>query len=223
MHFLGIEVFRKSVTPIDPKKYVKKAAETTIKVFWLLTYPAIVAAGVSIFWYYVLFCHHVHFDERLTEVAVAAWIPTFGILYGLFAAVVLNTVWSEYKDMRMAIKCYDIQKFMNLRDEDVSPLVHVMMAILSWSVLSVFMLLSYPDALSGILCVSTTAFLLGLIFFVVRQIDDPLSGIWFIKNVHKEWMEIDVKQWREAHYASARITIDKEIEECVHPGDKKAA
>jgi hypothetical protein len=146
-----------------------------------------------------LFQKEIHFHDGLKDIAIAAWIPTFGILYALMAAFVVNTVWSEYKSIRMAIKCYDITTFMNLRDEDVSPLVHVMTGVFAFGVLGAFMGLPYPDAQSGLVCIGSTTFLFGLVFFVVMEIDNPLSGIWFIKNIHEEWMQIDVKEWRKDH------------------------
>jgi hypothetical protein len=123
---MQIQIFRKRTRPRNYRRFLSKIVETSIKCSLLLSYPAGPAICVCLFWYFVLFEHHIHFHEGLTEIAVAAWIPIFGILYGLLAAVVLNTVWTEYKNLRMAIKCYDIATFMNLRDEDMSPLVHVM-------------------------------------------------------------------------------------------------
>lgn len=190
-----------------------KCVETAIKAAMLMSYPVLPTICVCLFWYYALYTNHIHFHEKLLEIATAAWIPTFGILYALFAAVVLNTVWNEYKNIRMSIKCYDIATFMNLRDEDVSPVVHVMLGIFSWAVLGAFMGLHYPDALSGLACVGSTAYIFGLIFFVIMEIDNPLSGIWFIRNIHQEWLDTDVKVWREGHYRKIKQTTILEITE----------
>ena len=195
-----MKIVRRKTDRKSPARWLDKALETAIKASILLSYPIPVAVIVSAIWYYILFPREIHFNEGLRDIATAAWIPIFGILYALLAAVVLNTVWSEYKAIRMSIKNYDIITFMNLRDEDVSPLVHVMMAVFSWAVLLAFMGLKYPDATSGVVCIASTAYLFGLIFFVVMEIDNPLAGIWFIKTVHNEWIEMDVKQWRNEHW-----------------------
>ena len=179
--------------------------ETVIKSAVLLSMPLIASAIVCVIWYFVLFRHHIHFEDGVREIAIAAWIPIFGILYGLLAAIVLSTVWSEYKSMRMATKNYEIAIFMSLRDEDMSPLIHVMMAVLSSAVLLAFMGLDYPDRLSGFIFVGSTAYLFTLIVLVVMEIDNPCSGIWFIKDIPEEWLAINAKEWRREEYEAVRI------------------
>jgi len=88
-----------------------------------------------------------------------------------------------------------------------------MMALLSWSVLGAFIGLPYPDAFSGFACIGSTSFLFGLVFFVIMEIDNPLAGIWFIKNVHHEWMKMDVKVWREGEYERVRLTLEERIKQ----------
>ena len=120
-----MQIFRKKTDRKSAKRWLGKCAETALKALWLVAYPLAISAVICTGWYVVLFKHHIHFDDDIKDIATAAWIPTFGIIYALVAAVILNTVWSEYKEMRMAIKRYDLARFMELRDEDVSPLIHV--------------------------------------------------------------------------------------------------
>jgi hypothetical protein len=157
------------------------------------TIPAVVIAGC---WYQFIYRHDVHFSEQLEVIATAAWIPTFGILYCLLANNALNTVWTEYKTMRMAVKKYDFETFADLRDEGLSPLMHALLFVNSSMVLGGFALLKYPDWGSGFLVMLSTAYIFFLIRFIVMEIDDPCAGFWFIRSIPDAWLTIDVKKWR---------------------------
>lgn len=202
-----MQIFRKKYLSGTFGERMVRGIETALKCFFLLLLPVPFSAGVTAFWYFVFYTHGIYFSEKIENITTAAWIPTFGILYGLIAAIVLSTVWSEYKSMRTAIKRYDINTFVDLRDEEMSPLVHTLLFVLSGSVLLAFMGLKYPDIQSGIILIASTTYLFALIFFVVIEIDDPTSGIWFIKSVHKEWLQIDVKKWRQSRWEKARNDI----------------
>src|SRR5437867_68504 len=86
-----------------------KFYETTVKSVLLLMRPLTFATALSIFWYFVFYQNDIHLNQQLEEIAAAAWIPTFGIMYSLLAAIILSTVWNEYKSMRVAIKRYDVE------------------------------------------------------------------------------------------------------------------
>jgi len=198
-------VFRRGFHgPNGTRTKVLKFLETSIKCALLLLLPVPFAVGAAIFWYFLLFKQEIHFGESMELIITSAWIPTFGILYTLMAAIVLSTVWAEYKSMRTAVKRYDFETFVDLRDEEMSPLVHVLMVVLSIAVLGAFMGLKYPSPISGILLISTTTYVLALIFFVIIEVDDPCGGIWFIKNIHQEWLAMDVKKWRAKRAQDAR-------------------
>ena len=60
--------------------------------------------------------------------------------------------------------------------------------------------LDYPNAVSGLIVISSTAYLLTLIFFVIGEIDDPCDGLWFIKDIPEEWLVIDVDEYRKKYF-----------------------
>ncbi len=148
-------------------------------------------------WYYIFYLNHITLDAKLEVIATAGWIPLLSILYSLLVAMILNQLWTEYKAIRMAVKNYDLETFMNLQDEQLSPLVHTLMLVISFAVLVAFMLLQYTNAHSGAIFISSVAYLFSLIFFVVVEIDDPSTGTWFIKTIPKEWLKIDSREWRK--------------------------
>jgi len=185
-------------------KGLERDFEALIKSVIIVAFAAPFSWLACAFWYFVLYRHDIHLDPKMEVIATSSWIPMCGVVYGFFAAAILTKVFDEYKSMRMSIKAYDFDVFMQLRDEDLSPLMHALMSILGLIVLGGFMLLDYPDEKDGLLLIGSTAFILAFIFFVIREIDDPLGGVWFIKTVHEEWLNADVKEWRAARCATSR-------------------
>lgn len=177
--------------------------ELTVKcILMLVVLPAFPTWFAMLFWKRVFWERAVHLPPELEVIATAAWVPVIGLLYCLFATVVLACVWGEYKEMRRAIKRCDLDTFVDLRDESMSPLMHSLMGAVACALLLSFMSLHYPDYTSGLICVGTTAYLLVLVAFVVDEIDDPCAGIWFIKDIPAEWLAIDVEDHRRKRNGS---------------------
>jgi uncharacterized membrane protein YcfT len=136
------------------------------------------------------------FGEKMEGIITAGWIQVFSLLYGLLAAKIIETVWGEYKTMRASIKRCDFETFIDLRDERLSPVLYMLMTFLSASILTGFFSLKYPSLISGIIVTSTTSYVFGLIFFVVREMDDPCAGLWFIHSIPENWLKVNAKEWR---------------------------
>ena len=170
--------------------------------------PIPLATLAPIFWYFIFYRNGIYFAE--SGEILGTWISMFGILYGLFAAVILSTVWSEYKTMGSAVKRFDVDTFIDLRDEEVSPLVHTLIIVLSIMILLAFMQIHYTVVESGIIFIWSTAYLLALIFYIILEIDDPCDGIWYIKDISQEWLNIDVKKFRQERFNALSRAEKKE-------------
>ena len=173
----------------------RKTVLMVLKCLWMLVKPIPAMIAACVMWYFVFYSNNLYLSENVEIIMV--WISIFGILYGLIEAVVLTTVWNEYKQMRTAVKRYDFDTFVDLRDEEISPLVHTLTFVLSGVILLALMCLRYVSLQSGFLFIGSTAYLFTLIFLVIYEIDDPCTGLWYIKSIPKEWLEIDVKKFRE--------------------------
>lgn len=198
------KLFRWVPRQISFKEQIRKIWEMVIKCLLLVAMPLLPAAASAAIWYFAIFKQRRHFDEQMENIISSAWIPTFGVLYSLLAAVVFTSVWNEYKAIRAAVKKYDLETFLDLRDEEMSPLVYAMMTVFSLAILIGFMALKYPSAMGGILITFSTSYLLSLIFFVIVEIDDPCGGVWFIRNIPDEWLHVNVKDWRRVRHEKER-------------------
>ncbi len=205
------EFFRRLKPQLSRNERLKKAADMIWKCFVFSCLPFLAAAVITLIWYVTIYKHHYHFDEKMENIISSAWIPTFGVLYSLLVVVVFTTVWNEYKAMRTAVKKYDFYTFMELRDEEMSPLVYLMMTIFSGAILLGFMCLQYPSIKGGLVVTFSTSYLLSLIFFVVVEIDDPCGGLWFIKNIPHEWLDIDVKAHRRRRHEQEKVKFQGEL------------
>ena len=90
-----------------------------LKCLWILVKPIPAMIAACVMWYFVFYSNNLYLSENVEIIMV--WISIFGILYGLIEAVVLTTVWNEYKQMRTAVKRYDFDTFVDLRDEEILP------------------------------------------------------------------------------------------------------
>lgn len=181
-----------------------RALETGLKSIIVLLLAMPPAALATTIWYFLFFEHHIDVGERAEIVSTAAWVPWLAVIAGIINASVLAKVLDEFKEIRYAIKSYDLESFMRLKDEDVSPLIYLLIVAFDVCIVGGFMLVHYQDALHGGFFVWTSAYVAALLLIVIRELDDPLKGIWFIKSVHDEWRNIDVKKWRAKYYIARR-------------------
>jgi len=203
------------------EKY-QRGAEMFWKLFLLLTLPLIPTLILTGFWHIEIFSRDIHLDVDMENIISAAWIPTFGILYSLLAASIFGTVWTEYKAMRTAVKRYDLETFIDLRDEELSPLVRTILIIFSLAVLIAFMSMKYNTWISGDFVIFTTAYLFSTIYLVISEIDDPCGGIWYIKHIPEEWLKIDPKKWRRIRHEEERKKFHQKFNvNGVHFNDSK--
>ena len=187
---------RKKYKKRKPVQQFKHHLELLVKCFIMIIVPVPIAGAIGLVWYEFFYRNGIHLEQEVEAILSAAWIPIFGILYSLMAAIVVATVWGEYKLMRKAVKRRDLDTFTDLRDETMSPLVHTLIGMLSFFLLVSFMLLNYPTPISGFIVIGSTAYLLTLILFVVIEVDNPCAGLWFIKDIPDEWLTLDVEEYR---------------------------
>ncbi len=201
---MAIEIYRPNPHPRTWRKYKEKAFETVLKAGIIVLIPVLVALPAHFLWYYLIYREGWHYGATLTEYAVHYWLPTSGAFYILVIALTVNFSWDKMREIRKSVKCYDIVSFMHLRDEDVPPLMHCLGWFLALVEAGGLAGLPYPGPISGMFSTFGSIYMPALITTIVMQMDHPLYGIWHMKHIHPEWLQIEPRAWRD-HYRAEHM------------------
>ncbi|HWU24526.1 MAG TPA: hypothetical protein VN086_02120 [Candidatus Paceibacterota bacterium] len=177
---------------------------TVVKSAIIMSFAIPYSLFSTLAWYFILYRNHYDLGDGAEIVATAAWLPYLAVATSIINASILAKVLDEFKEMRYAIKQYDVEKFMMLSDEDVSPLIYALLIVFDACIVGGFMLIHYDSMWHGAFIIWTSTYVMALILLVIRELDDPLQGVWYIRNVHKEWLDMDRKSWRALYYASKK-------------------
>jgi hypothetical protein len=187
------------------RKRISRFVEFSIRMTIFLCYPVVPAVLCTAGWYFGFYKNGIHFPKEMEGINTAGFIPFVSLAYMLLVAVKIGCVWSELKAIRASIKEYNFKAFRLLCDEDLGPVAHSIMGVFSWAVLLAFCLHDYGDnPFSAGVMIWAVSYLLGLVFFTIQQMDNPLKGLWYIKSVHKEWLSVDIKAYRKNLYLELR-------------------
>lgn len=182
------------------KERAGKVFRTLMRCFILSLVPMVMSAIMTGFWYVVLFQQDIHFHPSSEGIMTAAWITSFALLYCFVTDWAFHKAREKYQAMRDAVKEFRFDVFMNLKDEELSPLVHFLVLTFSINLIGSFMGLHYAEFSTGFAVVWSTTFLVSLVYVVIIEIDGPCSGLWFIKNIPETWLLMDPKVWRAAQW-----------------------
>ncbi len=177
------------------RRHAVRIIDTSLRtgIIMLLALPF--AAAFLALWYYALYSRGIYFIPAAENIAVASFVPFLGVLFIFVLTTVFAEAWKKDMEMHDAINAYDFEAFMLLRLKHLHPLVYAMLYLVALAAVGGFMLVDYPDAWSGCVMVGAIAYLISITPFVLNEIDKPLSGIWYIKNVPVGWMEVDARAW----------------------------
>ncbi len=201
----AMNIYRPDPHPLPLVRWILKRLETIIKLLPILGISFIPAALMCSIWFFCFERMGEHFLAKVSETVIISWVTFVGFLYSILTGVIVTQVASEYKAIRMAIKQNDIETFMSLRDEDVSPMIHAFMTVLALFAIATFMGFEYPDAFTGIGAVGASTYLFAFIYWIIREFDDPFYGFWFIKNIPEGWLDHDPKLWRQEYYSKTKV------------------
>ena len=206
-----MEIYRRSEHRYTLAQNLTWALETGAKASVLILKALLGSSIVDGLWYFTLQSRGLYFGEEMRDLIIAAWIPGFMVVYGILSSTMTVVVFGELKAMRRAVWKADIEEFMALRNEDLSPMVHVGLFILASAVIGGFMGLKYHDFWSGTAFVGGSTFIFGFLCLMVIEMDDPCHGVWVIKNIPKGWLKIDPKAWRKSNYREAFKRVEDEL------------
>jgi hypothetical protein len=183
-------------------KVMRRKLETAWKCTRLLCYPIAPTAGITIWWKLILYDNGVHLHKTFEGVATAGWIMGSSVIYSVFTVTVFQLVVSKYQDTRKSSRrAGGHDDFMDLRDEELSPVMYTLVLALSLFFLAGFLVIDYPDALHGLILICSISYMLSLVLFVLTEIDDPFRGVFVIKSIPADLLRVHAKKYREARNA----------------------
>jgi hypothetical protein len=185
----------------------RRYAEFAWKLVKLHLIMPIWATGLAVFlWYRLLFLEKIYAGPELRETLIAGWIPILGLLYALFGTMIFGFAFNKYVMIRCAISAFDFHEFMKWRKETTSPVFHSVMTFLAVGIIAGFASMPYSNCYVGACLVGGSTYMFALFFWVIREVDNPFAGIWFIRFVPPEWERVDSARYREIRMAEKRET-----------------
>ena len=177
-----------------PEQFFPKYLLKHLKHVWMLLKPAV--AGVILVWIWQeLRKYGIEFPPT-DEIPISSALLTVGVAYGIMAALILDTVWQEYKTVGLCVRQDDLERFLESRDERIPATIHLLLGTMSFFLEGLIMLTHYDNIWAGRACVFLVAFVLVLYFEVATELDDPFRGVWYVERVPEEWLEIDIAEAR---------------------------
>ncbi len=191
---------------LDPKIRIRRI-KSLKRHLPLLLKPTFAAFAALFVWHWIRY-FGIHLNKNSEVPVTAAVIPTLGVAYSIMAALVLNTVWEEYKQVSICIVTNDMHKFLIYRDERIPMLIHLLLCVLSFFLLGSMMVLEYEDVWSGRCSVFATAFILVLYWVVATELDDPHRSVWFKERIPQDWLTIDIDEYRKTCVCIPRQPVE---------------
>lgn len=150
--------------------------------------PAIMAVPALLAWV-GLYEAGYRSDKFNDEPVINAILPFISSAYVFLASFLLFREGNDVRDMKTAIKNKDKNAFLAIaRDRIPAPVKYILFAtgtiIILWTIF-----LHYESFWTGLASVYSTTYIIVLVWEVIIDLDDPINGVWVIKNIPEEWME----------------------------------
>jgi hypothetical protein len=161
----------------------------------LLKRPVALAVAVLAFWLLLRWGGVAADQPTLLKadeaVLVSGFFTPMTVLIALLAAAVFTKVWSEWMEVRNAVKGEkkDEEAFMKYVDERIPPTVKAALLILFGALLGAFFLLHIQSLVVGSYIIFALTFALAFYWEVIMDLDDYWTGVWNIRldDVPEAW------------------------------------
>ena len=196
---------------------MKTRLEELKKCLKMLMRPIPKVIGVVIFWR-VLYANGLYFTERFEMIATAAWIVVIGVLYSLIYSKEMEICFNRLQKLRNACRMPDwlqsveasrltqqergieltkaLSTYVLMIDDNLSPALRALVIVPSLLLVGSFMVLKYPDALSGGCCMATISYLLCMFYMVLMEVDNVSGGLYHTR-IPPKWKSLNVKAIRK--------------------------
>jgi hypothetical protein len=176
------------------KKDVARRWRSFERHFILIMKPFLIALLVLMMWDWLRFRGY-HFPKEDEPIMISTVITIIGIVYGVIAALIINSVWGKYKKVVICILEKDKHTFLMYRDERMPIMIHLFLFSLSAPLLGLVIMLNYKEQWTGTVAVFLVTFILSLYWIVLIQLDNPLKSAWFAERTPKDWLTEDIDDY----------------------------
>ena len=152
----------------------------------MIIQPALLAAPACLLWHF-LYKHGWHSTPAADEPIVNAILPILATAHVFLASFVLVRETDDLRKLRAAVKEGDKVRFIEIAEDRIpTPMKYILFVtahfIQGWTIS-----LYYETYWSGFFSVLSVAYMLSLIWEMIADFDDPVNGVWVVKNVPPEW------------------------------------
>lgn len=165
----------------------------------------LLAVLAAFIWKKVFFKHEIHIGDG-HDLGILSMLTVLGMVWAVLASKFMESRLEKYFRFREAVMRHsdeDYETFILLGGEKLSPILHLLMGSISLVIMIAVMVIDYKAKLMvGYLCVGASAYVLALTVFVLVEVDNPLSGFWFvnIEDIPKSWLAISPRAARKQRF-----------------------
>ena len=147
-----------------------------------------ISAIATFAWYF--FWQGIHYNHEMksdAEIMSSGTINVLIVLYGLIYAFIINKVWTQWNELKHAIKTGDKNTFEKYCEERIPTALHFLIIFLAILIFGGLFLHPFASFINGLYSIFSTSLALVVCYEVAKDLDDPFVGI-FNLDVPPDWI-----------------------------------
>jgi hypothetical protein len=156
---------------------------------WLFAQPIVVGllavCVTSIFRYWT----QTHFHPEDREYIITGPLAVLAIFHSVIAGHMIMDVVRRHRDVIIAIRRKDQEKFEDNRCFRLPGFLKLFLGILSTILVAYVSLIRFHYVWAEQLSVFSVTWVLSMFWVIITELEDPVNGAWFGKQVPEEWLQ----------------------------------
>jgi hypothetical protein len=141
------------------------------------------AVMMTAFWYVIFFRNGINAGKEDETVLTNGVIPLIGLFHGFFAGGAAMATWKKRQIIQECVANGEEDRFRRCLTNRIPGTIHLLLAVLSFSLISALMLVKYYNPWIGAFAVQSIGFILLLYWQVATNLDNPFRGIWYVGQI----------------------------------------
>lgn len=156
--------------------------------------PLFMAAPAVVLWHF-LYARGWHSTASADEPIVNAILPALATIHVFIAGFMFMREAYDIRELRRAVRTGQKELFFEIAEDRIpAPVKYVLFVsanlIEGWTIS-----LNYELYWTGFASVYSIGYMLSLIWEIISDFDDPVNGVWVVKDVPDEWvLEANIKR-----------------------------